>query len=236
MIVASMNSEEYEHVVAHLLTNEGWRTHITPLHDKGLDVLGERDGTRLGVQAKMWSAANKAINTECVMVTYAACAYFDSTRRMIATDTRIRPDAEEVASKLGVEVRHVPPHWPPDMSRTPFPDLSFGRIWSEQVATLCGRILKRANGSTNEIVSVDETGITRRTSSGKLQHIKADAFRWTIERLIAGEIVLREDINDHVGGRASSGILLILASLPQFEPASLNGKQGLRLAPQRQTQ
>lgn len=227
-----MNSEEYEHLVAHLLTTEGWATHVTPRHDKGLDVIAERDGVRLGIQAKMWSAANKAINTECVMVTYAACAYFDCTRRMIATDTRIRPDAEEVASKLDVEVRHITPYWPPDLSRPSLPDDSFGEIWSEHVAALTGQILKRANGSTNEILAVDETGITRRTSNGKLQHIKADVFRWTIERLIAGETVLREDINDHGGGRASSGVLLILAALPQFELATLNGKQGLRVVPQ----
>lgn len=169
------------------------------------------------------------------MVTYAACVYFDCARRMIATDTRIRLNAQEVASKLGVEFRHILAQWPADMRSIHLPDLSFGRIWSEHVAALTGHVLMRPNGSTNEIISVDATGLKRRTSNGKIQHIKADVFRWAIERLIAGEIVLREDINDHAGGRASSGVLLILASLPQFEATSLSGKQALRLASQRST-
>jgi hypothetical protein len=116
------------------------------------------------------------------------------------------------------------------------PDLSFGAIWSRQISALRGQVLERENATTNEIVSVDASGLTRRTSNGKIQRIKADTFRWAIERLIAGETVLREDINDHGGGRASSGILLILSALPQFESTSLAGNQALRLARQQPDQ
>jgi hypothetical protein len=50
-----------------------------------------------------------------------------------------------------------------------------------------------------------------------------------IERLLAGETVLREEINDHCGGRASSGVLLILSALPHFERTTVGRKEGLRL-------
>jgi restriction system protein len=228
-----VNSEEYEHLVAQLLTGEGWSAKLTPRHDKGLDVIAQRGEVRLGVQAKMWAAANRAINTKCVMITYAACAYFDCEQRMIATDARVLADAEEVAAKLDVEVRPVSAQWPRDMPAIVLPALSFGVIWSEHVTALTGQVLRRDNGTTNEIISVDPAGIVRRTSNGKTQRIGVDIFRWTIERLIAGETVQRAEINDHGGGRASSGVLLILSALPHFESTSLGGKRALRLAGRR---
>ena len=50
-----MTPEEYEHLVAEVLRSEGWDAHVTPyVRDYGLDVIAERDGRRLGVQAKMY--------------------------------------------------------------------------------------------------------------------------------------------------------------------------------------
>jgi hypothetical protein len=47
---------------------------------------------------------------------------------------------------------------------------------------------------------------------------------------LEGETVLREDINAHCIGRASSGVMLILGSIPLFEPTTEMGKPGLRLS------
>ena len=224
-----MNSEEYEHLVAALLVRDGWSAEVTPRHDKGLDVIAHRPGESLGVQVKMWAGANRAINAECVMVTYAACAYFDCEQRMVATDARVLPDAEAVAKKLGVEIWPVPAHWPSGVEPVELSELSFGRIWSQDVAGLEGTILRREDGSKNVIVTVDAAKLVRRTSNGKTQPIKVEIFRWAIERLLAGETVLREEINDYCGGRASSGVLLILSALPHFEPTTVGRKKGLRL-------
>ena len=49
-----MTLEEDERPVANVLRDEGWAATVTPaVHDVGLDVIAERRGSRLGVQAKM---------------------------------------------------------------------------------------------------------------------------------------------------------------------------------------
>jgi hypothetical protein len=72
-------------------------------------------------------------------------------------------------------------------------------------------------------------GLVRRTSGGALQRIEIEIFRWVIERLLRGDTVLRDEINAQYAGRASSGIVLVLASLPMFESVKVGGKRGLRL-------
>ena len=94
---------------------------------------------------------------------------------------------------------------------------------------MAGKSLTRPNGSANEIVSVDWSGLKRRSSSGKLQMIDMEIFRWSIERMIDGDVVLRSEINDHYQKRASSGILLVLGSLPMFETTKVGPKLGVRL-------
>jgi Restriction endonuclease len=225
-----VDSEQYEQLVAALLVRKGWSAEVTPRHDKGLDVIAHRAGERLGVQAKMWAGANRALNAECVMVTYAACTYFDCEQRMVATDAKVLGDAEAVAKKLGVEIWHVPAEWPADVGPVQPRGLSFGTIWSNDIPSLRGEPLRRDDGSTNEIISVDAAYLVRRTSNGKTQQIKAETFRWAVDQLLAGETVLREEINDHCVGRASSGVLLILSALPYFERTTVGRKEGLRLA------
>jgi Restriction endonuclease len=232
-----MTPDEYEHLVALMLRREGWDATVTPsVRDMGLDVVAERGGVRLGVQAKMYRAANRPVNAEVVMLTYGACAYADCTACMIVTDGRVLKDAERVAAKLDVEIRAIPATAPAnDDAAGPYEGTgdrqSFGRIWSEDVTALAGRTLHRANGRSNHILAVDTAGVVRRTSNGKTQRIDIEVFRWAIDRLLSGEAILREDINAHCLGRASSGVMLILSELPMFEPITQGRKQGLRMRP-----
>jgi restriction system protein len=195
-----MSPEDYERFVAELLRGEGWNASATPyMRDYGLDIIAERDGKRLGVQAKMFAGANRLIGSPDIMHTYGAAAYADCTAAMIATDARLSADAQKVARKLSVEVRHVPVpelRSPPHLSD----ELTFGRIWEKHIAPLAGRELRRESGATNQIISVDGAGVTRLTSNGKRQPIKVEVVRWAIERLLRGEIVTREDINTNCVG------------------------------------
>ncbi|MGI8686001.1 MAG: restriction endonuclease [Acidimicrobiales bacterium] len=190
-----MTPTEYEHLVASILRAEGWKATVTPpAGDHGLDVIAERSSERLGVQVKMYGNA-RPINAETVMLTYGAAACEGCTRRMIATDARVLPDAVVAAQKLDVEIRSIPATWPPTGleggARQDRADvLSFGVIWSKQVAALVGRELHRADGTSNMILAVDAGGLVRRTSNGRKQHIGVEIFRWTIERLLLGETVL----------------------------------------------
>lgn len=228
-----MTPTDYEHHVASILRLKGWVARVTPPSgDFGLDVICEQPGRRLGVQVKMYGQG-RPINAQMVMQLYGAAAYQDCSEMMIATDGRVLDDARRVAEKLGVEIQHVPvpASSTPRVASTPgdLKGSDFDRIWAEQVMPLAGRELTRANGTTNKILAVDWTGITRRTSTGAIGKIDVEIFRWAVERLLGGEIVLREDINAQYSKRASSGVMLVLSALPIFTTLNVDGRTGLRV-------
>lgn len=117
----------------------------------------------------------------------------------------------------------------PDATEPPAAELDFGRVW-QRVAALEGRTLSRDGGTSNRIVSVDGGGVVRVTSGGTKQRLEIEIFRWTVEQLLAGRTVTRDEINQRYIKRGSSGVVLILASLPMFETAKVGGKLALRLA------
>ena len=228
-----MKPTEYEHYVADLLRAEGWAARVTPPNrDFELDIICEQPGRCLGVQVKMYGTG-RPINTQMVMQLHGAAAYQDCAEMMIATNGRVLDDARRVAEKVGVEIRHVPVPTPGTRRATPEPGertaLDFDRLWEDQVMPFAGQVLTRPNGTTNEILTVDWTGITRRTSNGSIGTIDIEIFRWTVERLLDGDVVLREEINDQYPKRASSGVMLVLSTLPLFTTVKVSGKTGLRM-------
>jgi len=232
-----MDPEEYEHLVAQVLREEGWDARVTPpRRDFGLDIIAERSGTRLGVQVKMFAGANRSVAGTMVMQLHGAAAYADCGEAMIVTDGSVLGDAQEIAEKLGIKIRVIPasppngdPLDPLDADGRQHAGLTFGRVWKEYVVPLEGSTLTRANGKGNEIVRVDGAGLVRRTSNGRTQRIDIEIFRWAIERLLAGETVSRDEINGQYPGRASSGIALILLAIPLFEETKIDRTQAIRL-------
>jgi restriction system protein len=90
-------------------------------------------------------------------------------------------------------------------------------------------VLTRPNGKTNEIREVDWGGAVRITSRGQRRRLDIEIFRWAIERVLHGETVSREEINDRYARRASSGIALILSQVPLFESVRIRRKECIRL-------
>jgi hypothetical protein len=227
-----MTPEEYEHHVAAVLRAEGWDAQVTPVgRDLGLDVIAKFGDRRLGVQVKMYGGSTRRVNSEVALHLYGAAAYADCSECMIATNGDVQPDAVQIANKLGIEIRHIPAnHGDPHTGRSAgSSELNFGAIWSRDVKQLEGLILRRADGKTNLIERVDGAGITRRTSSGASQRIRIETIRWAIERLLAGETVTRDEINQRDPKRVSSGVMLVLVSLPMFEAATIGRALVVRL-------
>lgn len=227
-----MNPTEYEHHVAAILRAEGWNATVTPpAGDGGVDVIAEKDGVRLAVQAKMYGTSARAVNSQIVHELYGAAVCKDCTQFMIATDGRVRDDARDAAAKLAVQIRHVAAVTSETggdgTAERQHP--TFGSVW-RQVAALEGRTLVRKDGTANQVLAVDGAGVVRLTSKGTKQRLEIEIFRWTIERLLAGEVVTLSEINDHWIKRGSSGILLILSSLDVFESITVRGRKALRLA------
>lgn len=232
-----MTPEEYEHLVADMLRAEGWTAEVTPyVHDFGVDVIAERDGTRLAVQAKMFGGANRPVAATMVTQLYGAAAYADCEKAMIVTDGRVLDEAQQVADKLGVAIRSLPAvaSAPPTQPLEGEGELersspTFSRVWRDYVMPMAGQTLTRRNGKTNTILHVDDGCLERRTSTGRKQRIDVEIFRWAIECMLQGRTVSRDDINARYPGRASSGIALILSNIPLFESVRVDGKECLRL-------
>lgn len=212
-----MTWRAYEEAVADHFRALGYVVELGPgTGDGGIDAIATKGRERLAIQAKMYGNTTRRVNREQIQQLYGAAAARDCTGSVIATDGDLMPDAEQVARKLGITVLQIQAGGQPVGPAVGGP-LDFDTVWQKHVMPLKGRTLGRADGSSNEIVAVDWAGVTRITSGGTRQQIRIEIFRDAIERVLAGESVSRDWINQMYPGRASSGIMLILAQVPLFE-------------------
>lgn len=223
-----MNPEQYEHHVAKVLSQEGWQAAVSRhSRDLGIDVLATRDDRRLAVQVKMYGGSTTKINAERIMCLYGAAAYAECSERMLATNGQLTTEAQLVAAKLNVTVRQIPAA---DPGGRPTSAVGFGQIWREHIEPLAGTNIARSNGKTMRILEVDGSGVLRVTTSGTRQRIELDIFRWAIERLLHGEMVTRAEIHERSSPRrVSSGVLLILGTVPSFELVTVGRGKAIRL-------
>jgi len=214
-----MTPREFEAAVAAHFESKGYTTELgAGTNDWGVDVFATKGRERLAIQAKMYGGTTRSVNREQVMQLHGAAAWFECTGAVLATDGELLPDADAVARKLGISIlrdlagpqaRTTRPR-----ARLAAPDFSW--VWERHVMPLAGRTLARGDGSSNHIIAVDWAGVTRITSGGTRQHIKVEIFQQAIERVLAGESVSRDSINQMYPGRASSGIMLILSQITLF--------------------
>jgi Restriction endonuclease len=210
----------FEVAVAATLQAEGYETELTSsTNDWGVDVFATRGDERLAVQAKMYAGA-RPVNRRQVFELYGVAAYFGCTGAILATDGQLMSDAAAAAAKLGIRVlrpSEIGVGRDTSMPRAkPTAEPDFTTVWERSVMPLAGRSLTRPDGSSNTILKVDWGGVTRRTSGGNTQRIPIEIFKWAIERVLEVGLVTREEINQRYEGRASSGIVLILAEIPEF--------------------
>lgn len=215
-----MTPSEYEAVVANHFRQLGYAVEDrSATNDWGVDVLAVKGDERIAIQAKMYGGTPRPVNRAQVMELYGAAAYFDCARAVLATNGRVMADAETVAAKLGIEI--LPIEALAQLRAAPVqqaaPTAAFDRLWEQHVMPLVGTTLTRSDGTTNTILAVDWAGVDRITSGGNRQRIKIEIFRWAVGTVLADGRVTRDAINAMYPGRASSGIVLILAQIPDFE-------------------
>ncbi len=223
-----MNPREFEEAVAARLQQEGYASELgSGASDYGVDVFAARDGRRYAVQAKMFGGTSRPVNRQMMMELHGAAAYFGCAGAMLATDGRVLADAAEVARKLGIRIIDMGGAWTERSAPHAFEsrnrpgsvggDVDFAAIWSRYVMPLAGATLTRPDGSSNSIVTVDWSGVERITSNGERGQIKIEIFEWAVNRILQDGCVSRAAIDDQYQGRASSGVVLILAQVPLFE-------------------
>lgn len=213
-----MRPDEYEHIVAEYFEQKGFSTKVSQYsNDYGVDVFATKGKTKIAIQAKMFGNSTRPINRQMIMELHGAKDYFDCTKAIMATNGRIIDNALEVAEKLKIEVLNIPAIKTNFKSKTKKQSGKFETIWEKYVMPLEGKTIKRADGKTNKILTVDWSGIKRITSNGREQKIKIEIFKKTINYLLKNDSITRKYINDEYQYRASSGIVLILSNTSKFE-------------------
>ncbi|MDC9723986.1 MAG: restriction endonuclease [Urechidicola sp.] len=223
-----MRPDEYEHIVAEYFEQKGFSTKVSQYsNDYGVDVFATKGKTKIAIQAKMFGNSTRPINRQMIMELHGAKDYFDCTKAIMATNGRIIDNALEVAEKLKIEVLNIPAIKTNFKSKTKKQSGKFETIWEKYVMPLEGKAIKRADGKTNKILTVDWSGIKRITSNGREQKIKIEIFKKTINHLLKNGSITRKYINDEYQYRASSGIVLILSNTSKFELT--NNPTGLKM-------
>jgi Holliday junction resolvase-like predicted endonuclease len=222
-----MNPREYEEFVAAQLRDEGFETELGPYRgDYGVDIIATRGAEKVAVQVKHYGGTTRHVNRAMIMELHGAAAYFDCKGAILATDGALTADASEVASRLGVRIlaversTSVAAERAIEQTEIVPGDPDFEAIWERYVIPLQGRVLMRSDGSTNEIVRADWSGIERISSNGRHGHIGIEILRWTVDRIFERGTVTRAEINDEYARRGSSGVVLVLGQVPVFEVLS----------------
>jgi len=213
-----MNPKIYEEMVCEYFRRKGYIAKTTQYSgDYGVDVFATKGKEKIAIQAKMFGGGSRKVNRQMIMELYGAKDYFDCSKAIIATNGVLMPDAVEVAKKLNIEILNIEA-----IELTPSPTrlsnkVSFELIWERYIMPLQGKVLKRVNGDTNEIIKVDWSEIQRITSNGKKGKIKIEIFKLAVNKLLKEGFVTRDFINQNYSGRASSGVILILSQVPFFK-------------------
>jgi hypothetical protein len=213
-----MRPDEYEYIVAEHFESKGFKTQVSQYsNDYGVDVFATKGKTKIAIQAKMFGNSTRPINRQMIMELHGAKDYFDCTMAVMVTNGRIIDNALEVAEKLKIEILEIPAIKINFKSKLQKTNRKFETIWEKSVMPLEGKTIKRADGKTNKILTVDWSGIKRVTSTGKEQKIKIEIFKKTINHLLENGSITRKYINDEYQYRASSGIVMILGNTSKFE-------------------
>lgn len=226
----------YEALVANHFEKLGYHCSVTKIsNDYGLDVLAEREDERLAIQAKMYGGSSRQVNRQMIMELHGVKDYFTCDRAILVTDGTVRDDAREVAGKLGIELLHLPASLAetnsfsysisqsPEHCNTgsnleaPSDEPDFDQIWLEHIVPLAGETLYGRGNRKNTITSVDWSGVTRITSTGKSSRIEIEIFRLAVNMLLREGTITRDEINQNYVKRASSGVVLILSQVPFFD-------------------
>lgn len=100
--IDKMNGKEFEQATKNLFKNQGYKTILTTYsNDQGADLILERFGEKIAVQAKRYSGKvpNKAIQE---IVT--AKQYYDCNEAWVVTNSYLTKQAKELAKKNNVEI------------------------------------------------------------------------------------------------------------------------------------
>lgn len=104
LLVENMTGTQFEQFVAQQLRAAGWQATVTPVGaDQGLDVMATRGDLKVAIQCKRYLAA---VGNAAVQEVHAARTFHGANRAVVVTSSTYTRSAQELASKLDVELLH----------------------------------------------------------------------------------------------------------------------------------
>jgi HJR/Mrr/RecB family endonuclease len=90
-----MNGYQFENFVALIFNHFGYKTTVTPSSgDQGIDVIAEKDGEKVGIQAKCYS---NAVTNSAIQETTAGIAHYKCTKGIVVTNNNFTKSAIALA-------------------------------------------------------------------------------------------------------------------------------------------
>lgn len=90
-----MSGADFERLVAEIFTKMGYRAEVTKLSgDYGVDVIAEKDGTKIGVQAKCYSGS---VSNSAIQEIVAGMKYYNCHKGVVVTNSKFTKAAIELA-------------------------------------------------------------------------------------------------------------------------------------------
>jgi restriction system protein len=124
-----MNPRQFVELVCEYFRNKGYEAKTNSyIGDYGVDVFATKGKEKVAVQVKMYGGGTRKINRQMVMELHGAKDFFDCTKGVIATDGALLTDAQEVASKLKIEVLYIESSFLPTTKKTSTQDNTFEHL------------------------------------------------------------------------------------------------------------
>lgn len=95
-----MNGAEFEHFIAQLFQNLGYKTEITKHSgDQGIDIIAENNGVKIGIQAKCYSSS---VSNSAIQEVVAGKNHYRLDKALVITNSTFTKSAIELANSNGV--------------------------------------------------------------------------------------------------------------------------------------
>lgn len=97
-----MSGAEFEEFVARMFTQMGYITEVTKLSgDYGVDVIAEKDGSKIGIQAKCYSGS---VSNSAIQEIVAGMKYYNCQKGLVVTNSKFTKAAIELAKSNNIQL------------------------------------------------------------------------------------------------------------------------------------
>ena len=99
-----MDGQQFENELAQNYRKQGFKTTLTDgTSDRGVDILIEKSGVRIAVQAKHYSRGNR-VGSPAIQKASGLLTRSDIDRVIVVTTSSFTPEAKKIAKNRGVEL------------------------------------------------------------------------------------------------------------------------------------